>query len=792
VDNMKRKSSRHKQLIAGITLITLALIICLSIVSYNTTDYDGGSGFKDEIENLMGRSGAIVSHYLINFTFGYPVLIASFLLFLWGWQVIRQKPISWIRTVTAYSIYTMALISYGLAIIGEFSIGGSRSGYEYSGIIGGFFASYSAMYLGKAGTIIIFCALTVILVVLWSNIRFLETVMLTEKAIKKLWRLRKNLIKTISGKINDLRSKRKRAQSLKKAERLKKRKERTETAPPPKTRPVKSPETEEIFTSRPLETVKKDRPFIPISERIAQQKESIKINPLKTEDISEVLKDSIKPAKEGKYTLPSLDLLEDPPPEVIGSSRDDILRQAEILETTLLDFGVKAKVSEVHPGPVITLYEVLPDTGVKVHKILSLQDDLARTMQAKGIRIIAPIPGKDTVGIEIPNHNPNTVFLKTLLADQDFRDSKSKLSIALGKTISGETYIANLGGMPHLLIAGATGSGKSVCIATLITSILYKAAPSDVQFIMIDPKMLELSIFKKLKLHHLLTADFLDETVVTKPQNAVLVLRSVVAEMEKRYEIMARTGVRNIDDYNSKRNKPVNPDTNEPYPEKLEYIVVIIDELADLMIVASKDVEEPIARLAQMARAVGIHLVVATQRPSVDVITGVIKANFPARIAFQVAQKVDSRTILDMNGAEQLLGRGDMLFLPPGSPKPIRLQNAFITTKELEKIIYSIEEQPKFVKTTKLVQETSGKNSRGDNGIGTDGGRDPLFTDAARLVVIHQQGSISLIQRRLKVGYSRAARLVDELEDAGIVGPYDGSKARQVLIEDEDDLESIL
>ncbi len=784
---MNRQSSRHKRLIAGIALITLAILICLSIISYNTTDYDGQKGFKSDIENLMGRGGAIVSHYMINFTFGFATFIIGILLFFWGWQIIRKKEYAWLKRFSVYSIYTMLLISYGLAIIGEFSIGGSRSGYEYSGLIGGFFASYSAMYLGKAGTIIIFTALAVILFVLWSNFKFWEAVSKLEGLFKKIWNIRLRIKKSFSGKIEDFNQKRRLAKTAK----VEKKREKAKKAIIQNITEVEETAPEVSATSEKPE-IKEEKPFVPIAERISRQQETIKINPAKKDRPAESA-DLKYPERGGTYELPSLDLLNDPPPDIKSDSREDILRQAEILEKTLLDFSVTAKVTEVHPGPVLTLYEVRPDTGVKVNRILSLQDDLARTMQAKGIRIIAPIPGKDTVGIEIPNHKRQDVLIKPLLADPVFKNAESKLSIALGKTITGETYITDLSSMPHLLIAGATGAGKSVCIATLISSILFKSTPQDVQFVMIDPKMLELSIFKKLEAHHLLTADFLDESVVTKPQNAVLMLRSIVTEMEKRYEMLARTGVRNISDYNKKTQKPVDPETEEPLPAKLEYIVVIIDELADLMIVASKDVEEPIARIAQMARAVGIHLVVATQRPSVDVITGVIKANFPARIAFQVAQKTDSRTILDMNGAEQLLGRGDMLFLPPGQPKPIRLQNAFISTKEIEKTLYSIEEKSKFVKYTKLTPETSGRSSgRGDNGFGGDSGRDPLFEDAARLVVIHQQGSISLLQRRLKVGYSRAARLVDELEDAGIVGPYDGSKARQVLIEDEEDLRGIL
>jgi S-DNA-T family DNA segregation ATPase FtsK/SpoIIIE len=356
--------------------------------------------------------------------------------------------------------------------------------------------------------------------------------------------------------------------------------------------------------------------------------------------------------------------------------------------------------------------------------------------------------------------------------------------MALGKTIAGDIYIDDLASMPHLLIAGATGSGKSVCLNTIIASILFKAHPSQVQLVMIDPKRLELSVYSALKHHHLAFRDDLEEEVVTNPTNAVSILRSLEMEMERRYELLAKAGVRNIEDYNSwiKNKSPEQMD--EPLHQRpLEYLVLIIDELADLMLIAAREVEEPIARLTQMSRAVGIHLIVATQRPSVDVITGVIKANFPARIAFQVASKTDSRTILDMNGAEKLLGRGDMLFLPPGSPEPIRIHSAYISHEEVKRIVEHIHQQP--VQDPKFKLPTGEEESSANYGKRFRDEKDELFDEALKLVVRHQQGSVSLLQRRLKVGYARAARLIDQLEDEGYVGPFDGSKAREVLIDEE-------
>jgi S-DNA-T family DNA segregation ATPase FtsK/SpoIIIE len=394
-------------------------------------------------------------------------------------------------------------------------------------------------------------------------------------------------------------------------------------------------------------------------------------------------------------------------------------------------------------------------------------------MEAQSVRIIAPIPGKNSVGIELPNDEPEIVYFKSGINSPKFSEPKSVLTIALGKTTAGEIFVADLAKMPHLLVAGATGSGKSVCINTIITSLLYRARPDQVKFIMIDPKKLELSIYRRLEGYHLITSASLDEYVITKPKNAVHALRAAELEMEKRYDLLSKKTVRNIDQYNER--------AEDGDYEPLSYIVVIIDELADLMITAAKEIEEPIARLAQMARAVGIHLVIATQRPSVDVITGVIKANFPTRIAFKVAQKNDSRTILDQNGAEKLLGRGDMLYLAPGAPGPVRLHNAFVTLEEIESVLDHISEQPKPEEEMlpAVVEESDGT---GGEGSLVSGERDPLFDEAFKLVVMHQQGSVSMLQRRLRVGYARAGRLMDELEQAGIVAPGTGSKAREVLV----------
>ncbi len=468
---------------------------------------------------------------------------------------------------------------------------------------------------------------------------------------------------------------------------------------------------------------------------------------------------------------------------------EELQRNATILQEKLETFKIYIENLSVTPGPVVTQYEFIPAAGIKISKIESLADDLAMALKARGIRIIAPIPGKGTVGIEIPNQKPTIVRFSSIVCSQKFRETNYKLPLALGKTISGEVYITDLAKMPHLLIAGATGAGKSVGINTIIASLIYKIHPRELKFVIIDPKKVELNQYSKLENHFLAKSPDIDDVIITNPKDAVLVLNSVVAEMENRYDLLAMVGQRNINDFNEKLIAGKINHSQASQLKPMPYIVVIIDELADLMMTAAKEIEEPITRLAQMARAVGIHLVVATQRPSVDVITGIIKANFPARIAYLVAQKVDSRTILDVMGAEQLLGNGDMLFLPSGSPKPIRLQNSFISSDEVDEICNFIARQKGYT-TPYLLPSLIDKRSNSINGSNFD--RDPLFEEAARLVVRHQQGSASLIQRRLKVGYARAGRIIDELEAAGIIGPYEGSKARQVLIETEAQLDAIL
>lgn len=487
------------------------------------------------------------------------------------------------------------------------------------------------------------------------------------------------------------------------------------------------------------------------------------------------------------YQHPTIDLLA----HLDGSSSREVNR-AELEENknkivqTLQHYKIDIKSIKATIGPTVTLYEIVPAPGVRISKIRNLEDDIALSLAALGIRIIAPIPGKGTIGIEIPNSNPEIVGMRSVLATQKFRDTKAELPLALGRTISNEVFIADLAKMPHLLIAGATGQGKSVGINGIISSILFKKHPSQVKFVLIDPKKVELNLYDDLRDHFLAKLENGEDAIITDTKQVISVLNSLCLEMDNRYDLLKKAKARNLREYNEKFiQRRLNPKKGHRY---LPYIVLIIDEFADLMMTAGKEIETPVARLAQLARAIGIHLILATQRPSVNVITGIIKANFPARISYRVMSKIDSRTILDSGGADQLIGRGDMLLSTGG--ELVRIQNAFIDTPEVEDLVKAIGDQRGYP-TPYYLPEVPTEDEEG-GGRGDLDDLDSMFAEAARLIVKHQQGSTSLIQRRLKLGYNRAGRIVDQLETAGIVGPFSGSKARDVLVQDEYALEQII
>ncbi|MFC3882514.1 DNA translocase FtsK [Bacillus songklensis] len=539
----------------------------------------------------------------------------------------------------------------------------------------------------------------------------------------------------------------------------------------------KEPEVEEE-TDEAYEQLEVSQP--PIIEHF--DKESVTeedLQPLPAEKITEVKtvpkheepKEEEKPPvmsfieeENTKYELPPINLLKMPKKSNQAKEHKNIYSNAQKLEKTFQSFGVKAKVAKVHLGPAVTKYEVYPDVGVKVSKIVNLSDDLALALAAKDIRIEAPIPGKSAVGIEVPNEEVAMVSLREVLESKENNRPDAKLLIGLGRDISGEAVLAELNKMPHLLVAGATGSGKSVCINGIIVSLLMRTKPHEVKLMMIDPKMVELNMYNGIP--HLLAP------VVTDPKKASQALKRVVSEMERRYELFSHTGTRNIEGYNE-HVKRHNQESEAKQP-LLPYIVVIVDELADLMMVASSDVEDSITRLAQMARAAGIHLIIATQRPSVDVITGVIKANIPSRIAFSVSSQTDSRTILDMGGAEKLLGRGDMLFLPVGASKPVRVQGNFLSDEEVEEVVDFVISQQKAQYQEDMIPKDTPESE--------DDFEDDLYDEAVQLVVEMQTASVSMLQRRFRIGYNRAARLIDAMEVRGVVGPYEGSKPRSVLI----------
>ena len=485
------------------------------------------------------------------------------------------------------------------------------------------------------------------------------------------------------------------------------------------------------------------------------------------------------------YISPNLEQLKDYGSGSIKIDEKELESNKNTIIETLRNYKIEIAKIKANIGPTVTLYEIVPAAGIRISKIKNLEDDIALSLSALGIRIIAPIPGKGTVGIEVPNNNPTIVSMKSVIASQKFQNAEMELPIAFGKTISNETFTVDLVKMPHLLMAGATGQGKSVGLNVILTSLLYKKHPSEVKFILVDPKKVELNIYNKIERHYLAKLPNSEESIITDNKKVIYTLNSLCIEMDNRYELLKNAMCRNIREYNQKyKSRKLNPDNGHRF---LPYIVLVVDEFADLIMSAGKEVETPIARLAQLARAIGIHLIIATQRPSVNVITGIIKANFPARIAFRVTSKIDSRTILDVSGADQLIGRGDMLYTQGN--ELIRIQCAFVDTPEVEKISEFIGSQKGYPDAHLLPEFLGEENEIGEINIED---RDELFEEAAKVIVVAQQGSASLIQRKLKLGYNRAGRIIDQMEAAGIVGPFEGSKARQVLVPDLSTLEQFL
>ena len=780
--------------ILGILVIALSVFILVSLTGYNSNEEPSISPNLN-ITNPMGILGVFISHIFIKKGFGYIAILFPLTGMVWGWYLFSKKDLNNLIHGSIYMLTAVVVISVTIGVISELAFPESSSRYFVSGEIGGVVGIFLIDWLSIWGTVLFLASSCLMLIRGYFNIDYYKPFVI----IKNKWeeRLKNNSIK--KDKEEKAHAKRRHTEELK---------NKIDSKADQNNYSEASDSENNQIEELKEDILHENAEFLEFAEKISEKSsdevllEDEKIETQNYEndkfsnesesgkdlnieevieneevDIDEVI-DRKKPRR--KYQLPSSDLLENPVKISDNLSRDELVDRANYLTQSMGTFGVEGKVVNVHPGPIITLFEVEPAEGVRVNKFVQLADDLARVMEASSVRVIAPIPGKSSVGIEIPNRNPETVFFKSVVNSPEFAEAKSLLTLAIGKTTSGEISTLNLAKMPHLLIAGTTGSGKSVCINTIICSILYTASPDEVKFVMIDPKKVEMTLYKKLEGYHLLKMEDISEPIVTSVDNSILALRALEREMDRRYNVLADSIVRNINEYNEKMKK-----ANDPI---MPYIVLVVDELADLMMLSAKDVEAPIARLAQLSRAVGIHLVIATQRPSVDVITGVIKANFPSRIAFQVASKIDSRTIIDQPGADKLIGRGDMLHLGTGSSDVFRMHNAFLSLEEIDAIMDHISDQPKSDELIlPSVRDKQISEFGGDSG---DSNADELFNEAIALVVTHQQGSISLLQRRLKVGYSRAARLIDQMEQTGVVGPFTGSKAREVLV-DETYLEMI-
>lgn len=718
-----------KDLIIALFLFMAAVLLLAAMISYSPYDI----GFETStpnfhIRNYIGIAGAYIAWSFFK-VIGYAAFFIPLLLVVWGIGMLagrlEQRPI----------VRFLGIALFFCSIAALFSLTGSRDHVlmvERGGLTGFFLSNALLEYFGKLGGYIITITLSALALLVATEFLIIP---LASFLFLRLWNMLVNATKTISRKEIFVRK-----EPFKLRPRVK-----------PAVRVNTKVEQKEVRKEQPLSKPKTILPkTAPFKPKPAPPKKPIKIEPRVV----------------GDYKLPTLDLLDSPPPEAQRILGEDLDASARILEDTLRDFGIEVKVVNISKGPVITRYELQPAPGVKVNRITALSDDIALTMKAPTVRIVAPIPGKSAVGIEVPNQKSSLVYLREVVESKEYqkKSAASKLTIALGKDISGRSVVADLGDMPHLLIAGTTGSGKTVCVNSLIMSMVYNATPDELKFIMVDPKMVELAVYNGLP--HLLCP------VVTDFKKAAAALDWVVNEMDSRYKLLAKAAARNIDIFNKK--------TIET--ERLPYIVVIIDELADLMMVVQQDVENAITRLAQLSRAVGIHIILATQRPSVDVVTGVIKANFPARISFKVASKVDSRTVLDMNGADKLLGKGDMLFLEPGNAKPIRAQGTLLTDAEIERVVTTIKNQrePEYDEEI-LEQQKKSVSARGGFS------KDEFFDEAVKMVLETGQASVSMLQRRLRLGYTRAARLIDAMEEEGIVGPFRGSKPREILIKEYQD-----
>jgi len=734
--------------ISGFAYLAIAVLVFVSLITYDSNDLAFFTSTPNpHLQNFVGIIGAYIGA-LLFFLIGKSSYVIPFLCLIWAIdRFTSQEPQRSFIKISGTVILFLAAGSL-LALIFD---GTNTDMMSAGGICGMLLSSLLIRYFGIVGSYIIVSTLFILSVLLATEFLIIPFIAAVFNKTKEAL----------------LNMKKESAASQDKSPRIKVGSER-EPSPKP------------YVEQSDIETLQKK----PALEKVPPAKESrkgfglpnIKIGkkPEPKDDRPE--KDKLaKPVSTeaktvGEYRLPTLDLLDSPPPVAERQIKEDLTASSAVLEDTLRDFGIDARVAQVEKGPVITRYELEPSPGVKITRITALNDDIALTMKAQSVRIIAPIPGKSRVGIEVPNIESSLVYLKEVLQSSEFQSATSKLTLALGKDTAGVPVVCDLSKMPHMLIAGTTGAGKTVCVNSIILSMLYNASPDELKFILVDPKMVELALFNNLP--HLICP------VLTNAKKVSSALNWLVSEMESRYKLFAKVATRNITIFNQKSKEGKFKDDPD-VPDALPYIVVVIDELADLMAIASQDIEIAITRLAQLSRAVGIHIILATQRPSVDVITGVIKANFPARISFKVASKVDSRTVLDMNGADKLLGRGDMLFMEPGVAKPTRAQSSLVADKEIERVVSFIAAQREAAHEESISKEQEKK------GYGRSNEKDEYYDDAVRLIMEMGQASVSMLQRRMRLSYTRAARLIDSMEEEGVVGPYRGSKPREILVDRE-------
>ncbi len=739
----------HINEIKAIVILSIGMILLASLVSFVPEDLPWYTAVPNSpAHNFIRITGAYLAGILL-FVFGYSSYVLVVILFFWSWNKFSSREIDFTFSKFISSLTLFAVLSSLFSMLGPQE---STLRFKRAGVVGYVISDFLIRYIGRVGASIILITLAILSLILIGEFLVAPLLMMLLEKAKEMSVGFKEYVASRELALPEMRSKFDLSRILKNKSKKKKAglaggqqeeyEEYEEDAADDEYEYVE--EEEEEDDEEELSEPRNKKPRIKIAPTKKNRKRETQ------DDESEVY---------GEYRIPSLDLLRDAPQISTSKVESDLISGAKLLEDTLAQFNVSAKVVDIERGPAITRYELEPAPGVKIQKFTSLSDDIALAMKAALVRIVAPIPGKNRIGIEVPNGASSTVFLKDVIASDEFAKSKSKLTLSLGKDIGGGPIIADLASMPHLLIAGTTGAGKTVCVNGIIMSMLLNASPEHVKFVMIDPKMVELSQYNDIP--HLLCP------TVTDSKKAAGVLNWVVGEMESRYKKLAKEKVRNIKGYNAIEG------------HNMPYIVVIIDELADLMQVSAKAVESSITRIAQLSRAVGIHLILATQRPSVDVITGVIKANFPARISFKVASKVDSRTVLDFNGAETLLGRGDMLFIKPGDAKPTRGQCSFVDDDEINKVIQFIKDQQEPAYNDSILQHQ-------ESGLkGTDGPKDEYYDEAVKLIIETNQASVSILQRRMRLGYTRAARLIDMMEQQGIVGPYCGSKPREIIVDRE-------